>query len=72
MTKELHRLIKEADALLRVGDVARLTGLDERTIRIEADSGELPVSRVGRGRHRRFQLSVVRAYCERVGIRVRF
>jgi DNA-binding transcriptional MerR regulator len=57
------------DPLLRVGDVARVTGLTVPTVRAEADCGQLQMTRLGPLKYRRFQWSAVIAYCQRLGIR---
>lgn len=56
---------------LRVAQVARMIGLRIRTIHELADAGELRCVRVGRGRHRRFQLAAIEVYCQRVGLQWR-
>ncbi len=45
-----------AEPLVRIGDVAKATGLPVRFIRRIADEGLLPVFRPGKGRHRRFPI----------------
>ena len=55
---------------LRVSEVARLTGLSRKLIKELADVGELEATRIGRGKHRRFQRSAVAKYCRRVGLQM--
>ena len=45
-----------AEPLVRIGDVAKATGLPVRFIRRMSDEGLLPVFRTGEGRHRRFPI----------------
>jgi hypothetical protein len=52
--------------LLRTGDVVRVTGLDPRVVRSEADAGELPTVNIGK--YRRFAPAAVDQYCRRLGI----
>ncbi len=43
--------------LIRIGDLAQLTGLPVSYLRRLADAGLIPTYRVGRGHHRRFPRS---------------